>query len=1065
MPKRDDIEKVMIIGSGPVLPGQGAEYDSLGRRAVTALKEAGCRVVAVDSDPATTLTDPDLADAAYLEPLTVEALTGIIEAERPDGLLPNLGGQTGLNLAWELARSGVLDEFGVELLGAGRAAIEAAEDRLRLKTILGELGLELIPGEAATSLAEAEAIAGRLGFPVVIRPAATFGGLGGGLVYNTEELRLVADRGLKASPIGQVLVQESALGWTELELEVVRDVENRKVVAGGLENVDGVGINNGDSITVAPMLTIAPELRARLERQAFDIIEALGVVGGINVQFGHDPSTDRTAVIDVTPRLSRSSTLTARATGFPLAKASALLALGLTLDEIPYRGGGLDRFNPPDKPVAVRIPRWPFEKFGEAEDRLGPQMRSLGEALGLGRTFKEAFQKAVRALESERRGLGFVEDFHRLALDELLQLLWEPSSQRPFIIYEALRKGGAVEDIHDRTHIKPWFIEQIKELVELEENILEHQGHIPPPELFKAAKQAGFADKYLAQILGASEDEIRRGRLASRLGPAFEPAPSGESEGAAGYYSTYHAADRPLPGEGERRALILGGGPTRIGHGVAFDHCALTAASGLKAAGWRASAVNANPAAVLAETEAIDRLYLEPLTVEDVLAVFDRERPEGVIVQFGGQKALSLAVELAAAGVRILGVSPETIDLADDMDRFRAAMKRLGVPQPDYGPAGSLDEALALAEKMGYPVIVWPSKRLTGSVMDVVHDEAMLKDSLARAGEVSPQRPVMLEKFLENSIEADVDAVADGEDAFVPAVMEHIELAGIHSGDSAVVIPPVGIAPKHIDTIEEYTKKIAAELNVVGPLNVQFAILNETVYVLEAKPRATRTVPLVSKVTGIPLARIAAELILGKKLDELGLKRPLLSHFGVKEAVFPFETFPEVDPVLGPRMRSSGAVLGLADSYGLAFHKAQQAAGQELPARGTVLITVGDQDKPRALEVARKFAELGFTIKATKGTLEKLTEHGIEAEMILKMHEGRPNIADAIQNGEIQLVVNTPTGKYSRSEGSEIRKAAVRFRVPYVTTTAAALSAARGVAARRRGSGSVKSLKDYHGQS
>ena len=1062
MPKRSDIKKVMIIGSGPIVIGQACEFDYSGTQACKALRKLGYEILLVNSNPATIMTDPGMADVTYIEPLNLKFMTEIIKKERPDALLPNLGGQTGLNLACQLAKEGVLEKYGVKVIGINIDAIERGEDRLAFKETMNRLGIEMPESEIAHTVEEAEKIVERLGFPAVIRPAYTMGGTGGGLVYNIEEFRTVASRGLSASLVGQILVEESVLGWEELELEVVRDAKNQKITVCFIENVDAMGVHTGDSYCTAPMLTIDPELQERLQKYSYQIVEAIEVIGGTNVQFAHDPKTGRVVVIEINPRTSRSSALASKATGFPIALVSSMLAGGLTMDEIPYwRDGTLEKYTPSGDYVVVKFARWAFEKFKGVQDKLGTQMRAVGEVMSIGKTYKEAFQKSIRSLENSRYGLGFARDFHEKTLAELMGMLAEPTSERQFIMYEALRKGADVRELHKRTYIKLYFIEQMKELVELEESLLKHKGKLPPDELLVAAKKDGFADKYLSKILDVPEANIRARRTKLGVVEAWDAVPVSGVEDAAYYYSTYNAPDRVKVSEA-RKIMVLGGGPNRIGQGIEFDYCCVHAAFALRDQGYESIMVNCNPETVSTDYDTSDKLYFEPLTVEDVLAIHEKEKPEGVIVQFGGQTPLNIAAELAAAGVKILGTSPETIDLAEDRDRFRLIMKELGIPQPVSGMAGTLDEALTVAQRIGYPLIVRPSYVLGGRAMEVVHDEEMLTEYVNAAVEVSPERPILIEQFLEDAIEAESDAIADGTDAFVPAVMEHIELAGVHSGDSACVIPPVSIPQRHIDTIEEYTKKIAVQLNVVGLMNIQYAIANDTVYVLEANPRASRTVPIVSKVCNIAMARLATQVMLGKKLSELDLKRKPIPHFGVKEAVFPFNMFPEVDPVLGPEMRSTGEVLGMADNAGLAFYKAQEAAGQALPMEGAVLITVTDPDKPGVLEVVRRFVELGFTVRATKGTQKYLADHGIQAQPIMKMHEGRPNITDAIKNQEIQLVVNTPGGKLSATDDSYIRKAAIRCKVPYITTIAAAIAAAKGIAACRQGRGEVKSLQEYH---
>jgi carbamoyl-phosphate synthase large subunit len=1063
MPRRSDIQKVMIIGSGPIVIGQACEFDYSGTQACKALRSLGYTIVLANSNPATIMTDPGMADITYLEPLTVEAMAEVIAKERPDALLPNLGGQSGLNLAAQLHKAGVLDKYHVKVIGVQIDAIERGEDRQAFKDTMNRLGIPMPKSEIAHSLEEAEQIVTRIGLPAVIRPAYTMGGTGGGLVYNMEEFRTVAARGLAASIVGQILVEESVEGWEELELEVVRDAKNQMITVCFIENVDAMGVHTGDSFCTAPMLTIAPELQEKLQQYSYAIVEAIQVIGGTNIQFAHDPKTGRVVVIEINPRTSRSSALASKATGFPIAYVSSLLAGGLTLDEIPYwRDGTLEKYTPSGDYVVVKFARWAFEKFRGLEDKLGTQMRAVGEVMSLGKTYKEALQKAIRSLETGRYGLGFAKNFHNLSLEELMARLAHPSSERQFLIYEALRKGADIQTLHQRTFIKPWFLQQMKELVELEEQLLQYKGQRLPDALLVQAKKDGFADKYLARLLGVPEGEIRAQRKALGVVQGWHAVPVSGVENAAYYYSSYHAPDTSVASTGKKKVMVLGGGPNRIGQGIEFDYCCVHAAFALRDEQFESIMVNCNPETVSTDYDTSNKLYFEPLTVEDVLSIYEKEQPLGVIVQFGGQTPLNLAAELAAAGVKILGTAPDMIDLAEDRDRFRQAMRRLGIPQPESGMASTLDEALAVAQQIGYPLMVRPSFVLGGRAMEVVHDEEMLREYVAAAVDVSPERPILIDRFLENAIEVEADCLADGQDAFVPAVMEHIELAGIHSGDSACVIPPISIPPKHIDTIYQYNRKIAIELNVAGLMNIQYAIQKDTVYILEANPRASRTVPLVSKVCNIPMARIATQIMLGKRLSELGLGRKTFPHFGVKEAVFPFNMYQEVDPVLGPEMRSTGEVLGMASSFGLAFYKAQDAAGQRLPLEGTVLITVADRDKTAVVEVARRFAELGFRIKATQGTQAALEAHGIRAELILKMREGRPNLTDAMMDGELQLIINTPRGKVGKADDAYIRQTAIRRKIPYITTLAAAVAAAKGIAADRQGHAQAKSLQSYH---
>jgi carbamoyl-phosphate synthase large subunit len=1026
MPRREDIHKVMIIGSGPIIIGQACEFDYSGTQACKALRKLGYEIVLVNSNPATIMTDPATADVTYIEPLNLPTITKIIEKERPDALLPNLGGQSALNLATELAEAGVLEKYGVKVIGVQLDAIKRGEDRLAFKETMDRLGIEMARGEIAHSLEETEKIIQELGLPVVIRPAYTMGGTGGGIAYNMDEVHAIAGRGLSASLVGQVLIEEAVVGWEELELEVVRDAKNQMVTVCFIENVDPMGVHTGDSFCTAPMLTISPELQKRLQDYSYAIVEAIEVIGGTNVQFAHDPETGRVVVIEINPRTSRSSALASKATGFPIALISSMLAAGLTLDEIPYwRDGTLEKYTPSGDYVVVKFARWAFEKFAGVEDKLGTQMRAVGEAMSIGKNYKEAFQKAIRSLEIDRYGLGFARNFHELYLDDLMALLAEPSSERQFIMYEALRQGATVDELFTRTRIKKWFIEQMQELVQFEEQILQFKGKSLPDKILKQAKEDGFADRYLAKILEIPEKEIRQQRLSLGIAEAWEPVPVSGVENAAYYYSTYNAPD-VVSASDRQKIMVLGGGPNRIGQGIEFDYCCVHAAFSLREEGIETIMVNCNPETVSTDYDTSDKLYFEPLTVEDVLSIYEKEKPSGVIAQFGGQTPLNIAAELAREGVRILGTSPATIDLAEDRDQFRQLMAELNIPQPEAGMASTLDQALAIAADIGYPLIVRPSYVLGGRAMEVVHDENMLSRYMSAAVEASPERPILIDRFLENAIEAEADAIADGE------------------------------------TINEYTRKIALAMNVVGLMNIQYAIADDIVYVLEANPRASRTVPIVSKVCNINMAGLATKVMLGKKISDLNLVKKPLPHYGVKEAVFPFIMFPEADPVLGPEMRSTGEVLGMAHSFGFAFYKAQEATQQGLPAEGTVLITVAERDRPAVYETAQHFANLGFRILATSGTQAFLEKQEIKAESILKMHEGRPNIVDAIKNGDIDLIINTPSGKTSQFDDSYIRKEAIKHKIPYITTLSAAVSTARGIRAFREGSEDVCSLQRYH---
>ena len=1062
MKKLDGINKVLIIGSGPIVIGQACEFDYSGTQACKALRSMGYKIVLVNSNPATIMTDPGMADATYIEPLNEYALTEIIKKERPDALLPNLGGQTGLNLSSVLAKKGILAQYGVKVIGVNIDAIERGEDRTAFKQTMARLGIETPRSTAVNTVDDAEKVAEQLGYPVVIRPAYTMGGTGSGLVYNIEELRTIAARGLSASLVHQILIEESVLGWEELELEVVRDAKNQMITVCFIENVDAMGVHTGDSYCTAPMLTIDPALQKRLQKYSYDIVEAIEVIGGTNIQFAHDPNTGRVVVIEINPRTSRSSALASKATGFPIALVSSWLAGGQTLHDIPYwRDGTLDKYTPSGDYVVVKFAKWAFEKFEGLEDKLGTQMKAVGEVMSIGKTYKEAFQKSIRSLENGRHGLGFAKDFNKKPLEELMTLLTHPSSERQFIMYEALRKGADIQELYKKTYIKPWFIQQMKELVELEEKILGFKGKPLPDALLIQAKKDGFADKYIAKLLGVPEKELRERRIALGMTEAWEAIPVSGVKNAAYYFSTYNAPDTTTT-SGRKKIMVLGGGPNRIGQGIEFDYCCVHAAFAIRDAGYESIMVNCNPETVSTDYDTSDKLYFEPLTVEDVLSIYHKEKAEAVIVQFGGQTPLNIAGELAAANVRILGTTVNTIDLAEDRDRFRQVMKKLGIPQPESGMASTLDEALEIAERIGYPLMVRPSYVLGGRGMKIVLDEDMLKQYVAAAVDISPERPILIDKFLENAVEAEADAIADGGDAFVPAVMEHIEYAGVHSGDSACVIPPINIPEKHLRTIREYTKKIAIELKVVGLMNIQYAICNDTVYILEANPRASRTVPLVSKVCNIPMAKIATQIMLGRKLSEFGLRNGTFNHFGVKEAVFPFYMFPDVDPLLGPEMRSTGEVLGMADSFGLAYFKSQEGSQSSLPLAGNVLITIAERDKEAVIEPARQFTELGFKIIATGGTHRFLKQHGIESQLVKKVHEGRPNIVDAIKNGEIHLVINTPAGKQSEYDDSYIRKNAIKYKIHYITQITAALAATIGIKAMRSGAYTVKSLQEYH---
>ena len=1070
MAKRTDIHKVLIIGSGPIIIGQACEFDYSGTQACKALRKLGYEIVLVNSNPATIMTDPETADVTYIEPLNVDRLEQIIAKERPDALLPNLGGQSGLNLCAELAKEGILEKYNVQVIGVQVDAIERGEDRIEFKKSMDALGIDMARSQVAYSVEEGLAIADELGYPVVLRPAYTMGGAGGGLVYNKEELKTVMARGLQASLVGQVLVEESILGWEELELEVVRDEEGNMITVCFIENIDPLGVHTGDSFCSAPMLTISEEVQKRLQEKSHKVVDSVKVIGGCNVQWAHDPKTDRDIIIEINPRTSRSSALASKATGFPIALVSAMLATGLTLKDIPCgKYGTLDKYVPSGDYVVIKFARWAFEKFKGVEDKLGTQMRAVGEVMSIGKTYKEAFQKAIRSLETGRYGLGHAKDFDTKSKEDLLKMLITPSSERHFIMYEALRKGASVDEIHEITKVKKWFIEQMKELVEEEEALAASKGSMPADELLIAAKKDGFSDKYLSQILEISEDEIRNHRIGLGVEEAWEGVHVSGTEDSAYYYSTYNAEDKNPVNTDKPKIMILGGGPNRIGQGIEFDYCCVHASLALKKLGFETIIVNCNPETVSTDYDTSDKLYFEPLTLEDVLSIYKKEQPVGVIAQFGGQTPLNLAADLEKNGVKILGTSPSVIDLAEDRDLFREMMDKLEIPMPESGMATTVDEALAIAKEIGYPVMVRPSYVLGGRGMEVVYDDASLTNYMKAAVGVTPDRPILIDRFLNHALECEADAISDGTHAFVPAVMEHIELAGVHSGDSACIIPSAHISEENVKTIKEYTRKIAEEMHVRGLMNMQYAIENGKVYVLEANPRASRTVPLVSKVCNIRMVPLATDIITseltGRPSPVANLKEQDIPYFGVKEAVFPFNMFQEVDPLLGPEMRSTGEVLGLSPYYGEAFYKAQEATQSKLPLEGTVLISVNRKDKAEVVEVARLFAEDGFKIIATETTCKLINEAGIPAERVNKLQEGRPNILDLITNGKIDLIVNSPVGKDSIHDDSYLRKSAIKAKIPYMTTIAAAKATAKGIHnVKKYGQGEVKSLQELHSE-
>ncbi|MCR5226293.1 MAG: carbamoyl-phosphate synthase large subunit [Eubacterium sp.] len=1077
MSQRTDIHKVLIIGSGPIIIGQACEFDYSGTQACKALRNLGYEIVLVNSNPATIMTDPEMADVTYIEPLNVKRLEAIIAKERPDALLPNLGGQSGLNLCAELAEAGVLDKYNVKVIGVQVDAIERGEDRIEFKNTMNSLGIEVARSEVAYTVDEALSIADELGYPVVLRPAYTMGGAGGGLVYNKEELQVVCARGLKASLVGQVLVEECVSGWEELELEVVRDKDGNMITVCFIENIDPMGVHTGDSFCSAPMLTISEEVQQRLQKQAYAIVDAIQVIGGTNVQFAHDPVSDRIVVIEINPRTSRSSALASKATGFPIALVSAMLASGLTLSEIPCgKYGTLDKYVPDGDYVVIKFARWAFEKFKGVEDKLGTQMRAVGEVMSIGKNYKEAFQKAIRSLEKGRYGLGHVKNFYDMTKEQLLQALITPSSERHFQMYEALRKGATVEEIHEITKVKAYFIEQMKELVDEEEMLVKkygakgeshRHGKVPSDDDLTKAKKDGFSDKYLSEILSVPEDSIREAREEIGVVEAWQGVHVSGTQDAAYYYSTYCDVDKDEVNTDKPKIMILGGGPNRIGQGIEFDYCCVHAAKSLKKLGFETIIVNCNPETVSTDYDTSDKLYFEPLTLEDVLSIYKKEKPVGVIAQFGGQTPLNLASDLQKNGVKILGTSPEVIDLAEDRDLFRAMMDKLGIPMPEAGMATTVEEAVEIANKIGYPVMVRPSYVLGGRGMEVVYDDESMAGYMEAAVGVTPDRPILIDRFLHHAMECEADAISDGTHAYVPAVMEHIELAGVHSGDSACIIPSKHISEENLATIKEYTRKIAEEMHVVGLMNMQYAIEDGVVYVLEANPRASRTVPLVSKVCGIRMVPLATDIITGELTGRPSpvpdLKEREIPYYGVKEAVFPFNMFPEVDPILGPEMRSTGEVLGMSQSAGGAYFKAQEAAKAEIPLEGTVLISLNKSERPEGPEVARILHENGFKILATGNTYETIVAAGIPAEKVKKMYEGRPNILDHISNGDIQLIINSPAGKESVHDDTYIRKSAIKYKIPYITTIAAGHAAAEGIDhMKKRHHGNIHSLQEWH---
>lgn len=1071
MPKREDIKKVLIIGSGPIVIGQACEFDYSGTQACKALKELGYEVVLVNSNPATIMTDPNTADITYIEPLNVKRLEEIIAKEKPDSLLPSLGGQTGLNLTMELSKAGILSKYNVEVIGINLEAIERGEDRIIFKETMEKIGVDMPKSIPAYTVEEAEKIANDLGYPVVVRPAYTLGGTGGGLVYNATELQKVASNGIAASMINQVLIEESVAGWEELELEIVRDSKGQIITVCFIENIDPMGVHTGDSFCAAPMITISQDVQNRLQKHAWDIAHSVGVTGGTNVQFAHDPKTDRIVIIEINPRTSRSSALASKATGFPIAYISAKLAAGLTLDEIPhYKFGTLDKYVPNGDYVVVKFARWAFEKFPNEEDILGTQMKAVGEVMSIGSTYKEAFMKAIRSLENGRFGLGNIKEYKDKTIDELRNLLYKPTSQRQWIMYEALKKGMSIDELHNITKIKHYFLEQMKEIVDLENKIETYTIVSLPDEVLYQAKKDGFSDKYIADLLKTKEKVVRERRYDMGVKPVFlqigvsgveKDSVTGNSS-ACYYYSTYNKKEgEQAPKHNPKKVMVLGSGPNRIGQGIEFDYCSVHAAFAMKDAGYETIIVNCNPETVSTDYDTSDRLYFEPLTVEDVIEIYNFENPMGVIVQFGGQTPLNIAKKLQSAGLNMLGTKPEIIASVEDRELFARLMDKLEIKMPEAETVTNINDCEETVAKIGYPVIIRPSYVLGGRGMAIINNESELKEYLSQEIEVSSSKPLLIDRFLNNALECEADALCDGKEAFVPAVMEHIELAGVHSGDSACVIPPVRLTKSQIETIENYMKKIAIELGVVGLINVQFAVENNVIYVLEANPRASRTVPIISKVAGIPMAKIATLLMEGRSLASFNLKKPEFDFYAVKQAVLPFNKFPNTDPVLGPEMKSTGEVMGIADTFEYAYYKAEESAGLFMPLQGKVLLSCGKKDD-KLLKTAKILEEIGFQIIATGGTHAFLQENNVKSEFIFKESEGRPNITDLIINGELNLIVDTPGVKSSKIDGTLIRKSAVKYGIAYVTTIDAALAAANGIKAAQIEVSRLRSLQELH---
>ena len=1075
MPRRSDLRKILIIGSGPIIISQACEFDYSGTQACKALREEGYEIVLINSNPATIMTDPETADRTYIEPITPEAVAKVIARERPEAILPTLGGQTALNVAVRVADMGVLERYGVELIGASVAVIKKAEDRELFREAMKQIGLRVPASGIAHSLPEVEAVAEAIGYPIIVRPSFTLGGTGGGVAYNREDLLSLSQCGLDASFIHTVMLEESVLGWKEFELEVMRDRLDNVVIICSIENLDAMGVHTGDSITVAPAQTLTDREYQHMRDAAIAILREVGVeTGGSNVQFAVNPKNGEMVVIEMNPRVSRSSALASKATGFPIAKIAAKLAVGYSLDELANDITRETRasFEPTIDYCVVKVPRFTFEKFPKTEDFLTTAMKSVGETMAIGRTFKEALQKAIRSLEVGR--YGFCDPPANVGsdyLEQLKQSLRRPNSKRLFQIGEALKLGLTVAEIHHLTAIDPWFLNHLEQLLHMEEDIrkvAETGSFLDDSERLRFAKTWGFSDIRLAALCGVDEETVRQKRLAHGIEPVYKLVDTCAAEFEAYtpyYYSTYETEDEARPSD-RPKVVILGGGPNRIGQGIEFDYCCVHASFSLREEDVEAIMVNSNPETVSTDYDTSDKLYFEPLTREDVLHLLKTEQPLGMIVQFGGQTPLNLAVPLEEAGGKILGTSPDAIDLAEDRKRFQQMLQKLGLKQPRNGTAFTVDEALAAARTIGYPVVVRPSYVLGGRAMQIVFDDAMLREFMETAVDVSPGHPILIDQFLEDAIELDVDAISDGRLTLIGGIMEHIEEAGIHSGDSACVLPPISVTKEVQEEIKQQTRLMAAELGVVGLMNVQFAIQRGEIYILEVNPRASRTIPFVSKAIGHPLAKLATKVMLGKSLQELGFDREIEpKHLSVKEAVFPFTRFPGVDILLGPEMKSTGEVMGIGSSFGIAFAKSQAAAGYELPTQGTVFISVHNQDKPRVLPAAASFYKLGFHLIGTTGTARYLRAHGIPTDTVFKLREGRPHVVDRIKNGDVQLVINTSQGKKTSSDAYEIRRTTLSYNVPYTTTIAGAKALAEAVAELQSGDWSVKTLQEYHRES